>query len=233
MIEDARAVSESAHAAGALLVVLADPVSLALLEPPGEYEADIVVGEGQSLGLPQSFGGPLLGFMATRTEHIRKCPGRLISATVDLDGKRGYTMTLQTREQHIRREKATSNICTNEGLMALAATVWLATLGEEGFREVAVQSASKARTLYRMLAGEGSVTLPFGKGFFQEFVMSVPDPAEFVSRARRRGVLPGIPIGADFPALGEGAMLVAVTEKRTRADLELLRDIAAGKGGGR
>jgi glycine dehydrogenase subunit 1 len=233
MIEDARAVSESAHAAGALLVVLADPVSLALLEPPGEYEADIVVGEGQSLGLPQSFGGPLLGFMATRTEHIRKCPGRLISATVDLDGKRGYTMTLQTREQHIRREKATSNICTNEGLMALAATVWLATLGEEGFREVAVQSASKARTLYRMLAGEGSVTLPFGEGFFQEFVMSVPDPAEFVSRARRRGVLPGIPIGADFPALGEGAMLVAVTEKRTRADLELLRDIAAGKGGGR
>ncbi|MDD3642793.1 MAG: aminomethyl-transferring glycine dehydrogenase subunit GcvPA [Candidatus Krumholzibacteria bacterium] len=233
MIEDAPAVSEAARSAGSLLVVLADPVSLALLSPPGEYGADIVVGEGQSLGLAQSFGGPLLGFMATREAYIRKCPGRLISATTDLDGRRGYTMTLQTREQHIRREKATSNICTNEGLMALAATVYLASLGEDGLREVAVQSASKARTLYRMLAPLGSVTLPFGEGFFQEFVMNVSDPAGFAAAARARGVLAGIPIGDGFPALGAGAMLVAVTEKRSLADLELLRDIAAGTGGAR
>ncbi len=234
LIEDARAVSETAHAAGALLVVLADPVSLALVEPPGQYDADIVVGEGQSLGIAQSFGGPLLGFLAAKTPYLRKCPGRLISATVDKDGKRGYTMTLQTREQHIRREKATSNICTNEGLVALAASVYLSTLGEDGFREVAVQSASKARTLYRMMGEVEGVGLPFGENFFQEFVMTVPEGADsFVSRARKSGVLAGIPLGKDFPSLGQGPILVAVTEKRTRADLELLRDLAAGKGGAR
>jgi glycine dehydrogenase subunit 1 len=231
MIEDARKVSGLAHEAGALLIVLADPVSLALIEPPGEYDADIVVGEGQSLGIAQSFGGPLLGFLAAKTPYLRKCPGRLISATVDIDGNRGYTMTLQTREQHIRREKATSNICTNEGLVALAASVYLATLGEDGFREVALQSASKAKTLYDMLEKAG-VGLPFGRNFFQEFVMTVPGGADaFIARARKRGVLAGIPLGKDFPSLGGDAVLVAVTEKRTRADLELLRDLAAGKGG--
>ncbi len=232
LIEDARAVSGMAHEAGALLVVLADPVSLALIEPPGEYDADIVVGEGQSLGIAQSFGGPLLGFLAAKTPYLRKCPGRLISAAVDVDGNRGYTMTLQTREQHIRRENATSNICTNEGLVALAASVYLATLGEDGFREVALQSASKARTLYRMLAEAGGVGLPFGENFFQEFVMTVPGGADaFVAKARKRGVLAGIPLGKDFPSLGGDAILVAVTEKRTRAELELFRDLATGKGG--
>lgn len=232
LIEDARAVSGMAHEAGALLVVLADPVSLALIEPPGEYDADIVVGEGQSLGIAQSFGGPLLGFLAAKTPYLRKCPGRLISAAVDVDGNRGYTMTLQTREQHIRRENATSNICTNESLVALAASVYLATLGEDGFREVALQSASKARTLYRMLAEAGGVGLPFGENFFQEFVMTVPGGADaFVAKARKRGVLAGIPLGKDFPSLGGDAILVAVTEKRTRADLELFRDLATGKGG--
>ncbi len=232
LIEDAQAVSGMAHKAGALLVVLADPVSLALIEPPGEYGADVVVGEGQSLGIAQNFGGPLLGFLAAKTPYLRKCPGRLISAAVDVDGNRGYTMTLQTREQHIRREKATSNICTNEGLVALAASVYLATLGEDGFREVALQSASKARTLYRMLAEAGGVGLPFGENFFQEFVMTVPGGADaFVAKARERGVLAGIPLGKDFPSLGGDAILVAVTEKRTREDLELLRDLAAGKGG--
>jgi glycine dehydrogenase subunit 1 len=232
LLEDARTAAGLAHDAGALLIVLADPVSLALIEPPGEYDADIVVGEGQSLGIPQSFGGPLLGFLAAKKPYLRKCPGRLISATVDVDGKRGYTMTLQTREQHIRREKATSNICTNEGLVALAASVYLATLGEEGFRDVAVQSASKARTLYRMLGEDGHVELPFGEGFFQEFVMKVPGGAgSFLAGARERGVLAGIPLGKDFPSLGDDAVLVSVTEKRTREDLELLRELAAGKGG--
>jgi glycine dehydrogenase subunit 1 len=232
LIEDARTVSSLTHKAGALLVVLADPVSLALIEPPGEYDADIVVGEGQSLGIPQSFGGPLLGFLAAKTPYLRKCPGRLISATVDIEGRRGYTMTLQTREQHIRREKATSNICTNEGLVALAASVYLSTLGEDGFREVALQSASKARTLYTMLSGVDGISLPFGSSFFQEFVVTVSGGAgSLLSRARERGVLAGIPLGRDFPSLGEGALLVAVTEKRTRSDLELFCEMAAGKGG--
>jgi glycine dehydrogenase subunit 1 len=231
LIEDARTVSGIVHEAGALLIVLADPVSLALIEPPGEYDADIVVGEGQSLGIAQSFGGPLLGFLAAKTPYLRKCPGRLISATVDLDGNRGYTMTLQTREQHIRREKATSNICTNEGLVALAVSVYLATLGEDGFRDVALQSASKARTLYRML-GDAGVGLPYGENFFQEFVMTVPGGADaFIAGARKRGVLAGIPLGRDFPSLGGDAILVAVTEKRTREDLELLCELASGKGG--
>ncbi|MBN2070673.1 MAG: aminomethyl-transferring glycine dehydrogenase subunit GcvPA [Candidatus Krumholzibacteriota bacterium] len=230
LLEDASAVSSLAHGKGALLIALVDPVSLALVAPPGEYEADIAVGEGQSLGIPQSFGGPLLGFMATRKEYIRKCPGRLISATVDSEGKRGYVMTLQTREQHIRREKATSNICTNEGLCALAAAVYLSTMGDDGFREVALQSAAKSHRLYEMLSGLPGVTLPFGKQFFQEFVVRFDGPASrFLSRAKKSGILGGVSLEDDFPELGKGAVLVAVTEKRSLAELELFRDIAAGK----
>ncbi len=230
MIEDAAAVSALAHENGALLIALVDPVSLALVAPPGEYDADIAVGEGQSLGIPQSFGGPLLGFMAVKEQYIRKCPGRLISATVDAEGKRGYVMTLQTREQHIRREKATSNICTNEGLCALSAAVYLSTVGDAGFREVAVQSASKSHELYRMLSGIKGVTLPFGDDFFQEFVVRFSGPAEgFLARARERGILGGVSLEEDFPELGEGSVLVAVTEKRTLEELQLFRDVAAGK----
>ena len=233
MIEDAQGLAEKVHGAGAMLIALVDPVSLALIEPPGGYDADVVVGEGQSLGIPQGFGGPLLGFMATRKKYMRKCPGRLISMTTDVDGRRGFTMTLQTREQHIRREKATSNICTNEGLMALAATVYLSTVGESGFREVALQSASKARTLYRMMSEIEGVELPFGEDFFQEFVYVPPvPPGRLAEEAGERGILPGIPLGGDFPSLGENALLAAVTEKRTREDLELLCGVLSGEGGG-
>lgn len=232
LIEDGVAISEMAHSKGALLIVLADPVSLALITPPGEYDADIVVGEGQSLGIPQNFGGPLLGFLATKKQYIRKCPGRLISATTDVDGKRGYVMTLQTREQHIRREKATSNICTNEGLCALSAAVYLSTLGEDGFREVAVQSASKSRALYKMLSRVDGCEFPFGDNFFQEFVVRMPGRSKrFLAEARAQGILGGIELSANFPELGEDALLVAVTEKRTLEQLERYRDIAAGKGG--
>ncbi|MBN1164522.1 MAG: aminomethyl-transferring glycine dehydrogenase subunit GcvPA [Candidatus Krumholzibacteriota bacterium] len=234
LIERAGEVSELAHAQGALLIALVDPVSLAVLAPPGEYDADIAVGEGQSLGIPQSFGGPLLGFMATKNQYIRKCPGRLVSATRDIEGKRGYVMTLQTREQHIRREKATSNICTNQALCALAAAVYLCTLGEDGFREVARQSLEKSHTLYRMLSGIPGCSLPFGENFFSEFVLRVSVPARrFLDRAKREGILAGISLGQDFPSLGEGALLVAVTEKRDRAELELYRDVAAAAGGGK
>lgn len=233
LIEPAESVSRLAHENGSLLIASVDPVSLAVLAPPGGYEADIAVGEGQSLGNHQNFGGPLLGFMATKREYMRKCPGRLISSTVDAEGKRGYVMTLQTREQHIRREKATSNICTNEGLCALAAAVYMTTLGEGGFREVAMQSMSKSHTLYRMLSGLDGVHVPFGEGFFQEFVLDVGMPAaDFLTTAKSKGILAGIPLGDNFPELGEGAVLVAVTEKRTKEDIEAYSDILAGAGGG-
>jgi glycine dehydrogenase subunit 1 len=234
LIEQARELAALAHGAGALLIACVDPVSCAMIAPPGAYGADIAVGEGQSLGIPQSYGGPLLGFMTTTTANVRRMPGRLISGTTDLDGKRGYVMTLQTREQHIRREKATSNICSNEALCALSAAVYLTALGEQGFRDVAEQSCAKAHALASMLSGVKGAKLPFGAPFFQEFVVELPMSArEFLAAARTRGILGGIPLGAPFPELGERALLVAVTEKRTRAELERFRDAAAGKGAGR
>ncbi len=234
VVENARELVALAHAKGAAVIACVDPVSCALIAPPGEYDADICVGEGQSLGLPQSYGGPLLGFMATKEEFVRKMPGRLISGTVDIEGKRGYVMTLQTREQHIRREKATSNICTNEALCALSAAVYLVSIGERGFREVAEQSYAKSHALARMLAGARGARIVFGGPFFQEFVLELPMPArEFAAKAASKGILPGIALGADFPELGERAMLVAVTEKRTRSELERYRDLLAGKEAGR
>jgi glycine dehydrogenase subunit 1 len=234
LIEPSRELSDLAHRKGALLVACVDPISCALCAPPGEYGADIAVGEGQSLGIPQSYGGPLLGFMATKTAYVRRLPGRLISGTVDVDGARGYVMTLQTREQHIRREKATSNICTNEGLCALSAAVYLTALGEQGLREVAEQSFAKSHTLYRLLVRTRGCRLPFGEQFFQEFVLELPVPArEFLKAAKAKGVLGGIPLGEQFPELGDNALLVAVTEKRTKREIELYRDLVAGKGGGR
>jgi glycine dehydrogenase subunit 1 len=229
LIEPAGEISTIVHEKGALLISYVDPVSLALLTPPGEYDADIAVGEGQSLGNPQNFGGPLLGFMATKRAFMRRMPGRLISGTVDLDGKRGYVMTLQTREQHIRREKATSNICTNEGLCALAAAVYLSSLGETGFREVALQSMAKSHTLYGMLGELPNVVLPFKGEFFQEFVLRVKNsPEGFLAKARSEGILAGLPLGNAFPELGDGAILVAVTEKRKRDELEAYRDLVRG-----
>ena len=229
LIEPAGEISSIVHDRKALLISYVDPVSLALLTPPGEYEADIAVGEGQSLGNPQNFGGPLLGFMATKRAFMRRMPGRLISGTVDVDGKRGYVMTLQTREQHIRREKATSNICTNEGLCALAAAVYLSSLGEAGFREVALQSMAKSHTLYGMLEELPNCELPFDDNFFQEFVVRMKSSAEgFLAKARSEGVLAGLPLGKAFPELGEEAILVAVTEKRKRPELEAYRELARG-----
>lgn len=231
LIEKSEEVATLAHEKGALLIALVDPVSLALISPPGEYGADIAVGEGQSLGIAQSFGGPLLGFMATRDKYIRKCPGRLISAATDIDGRPGYVMTLQTREQHIRREKATSNICTNEGLCALAAAVYMATLGREGFLEVATQSAAKSHLLASLLSGSGGCEPVFGGEFFQEFVVRMPGRLDtFIKEARKEGILAGIPLSSDFPALGADTMLVSVTEKRTRSEIERYAGLAKGKG---
>ena len=207
--------------AGALLVVAVDPISLSLFRPPGAYGADIVVGEGQSLGNDMNFGGPLVGFMACRERHVRSLPGRLVSRTQDIDGKTAYVLTLQTREQHIRREKATSNICTNQGLLALRTAIYLAVLGESGFRELGEVCYARAHRLAGMIEGLDGYSLRYGGPFFREFVVQCPVAAEtVVEKARASDVLPGIPLQQYF---GEGAtndLLVAVTEKRTDEDLD-------------
>ena len=211
---------------GALLVVSVDPMSLALFKPPGAYGADIAVGEGQSLGNDMNFGGPLVGFMACREKFIRSLPGRLVSRTTDLDGKTAYVLTLQTREQHIRREKATSNICTNQGLLALRSTIYLSLVGKLGFSEMGKLCHSKAHRLSKMIEECDGYSLRFGGPFFREFVVRCPvDAAEVVEAARRQGVLAGIPLKQRFGEEARNDLLVAVTEKRTNEDLERFCEI--------
>ena len=218
IIEPLQPLAELIHSAGGLLVVAADPVALAMLRSPGDAGADIVVGEGQSMGIPLSYGGPYAGFMATRESLARKMPGRIIGRTVDRAGQTGYVMTLQTREQHIRREKATSNICTNQALMALANTLYLSLTGETGFREVAAQCYHRSHYLHEGLLGIPGVKACFaGAPFFREFALEFPVPAgDLFERLAGRGILAGYPL----PGLGEGAMLITATEKRTREEMD-------------
>jgi len=216
------AVGERARAAGCLLVASVDPVSLAILAPPGEYGADIAVGEAQCLGSPVGFGGPLLGFMATRRSHVRKLPGRIIGATMDSEGRRGFVMTLQTREQHIRREKATSNICTNQALVALAATVYLSLLGETGFRELATAITSKAHYAADVLTRIPGVRAKFGGRFFREFVVELPLEAESVKRELAEiGIWPGIRCGCFYDGM-ERCLLVSLSERHALHDIDSL-----------
>jgi glycine dehydrogenase subunit 1 len=211
---------EIAHAAGALVVASADPIALALLTPPGEWGADLCVGEGQPLGVPASYGGPALGFFASTKELVRRLPGRLVGETEDQEGRRGYVLTLQTREQHIRREKATSNICTNQGLMALAATVHLAVLGKEGLREVAGLCFQKTHYAARQARKIAGLERVHDAPFFREFVLRLPLPASEVCRfGRRKGIQVGVDLGRFAPAWGN-YLLVAVTEKRSREEID-------------
>ena len=228
VVEDGKAISDAAHGAGAYSIAVADPVALALLKPPGEDGADIVVGEGQAMGVPMSYGGPLVGFFAIRKADVRRLPGRLAGATVDLDGKRGYVLTLQTREQHIRRERATSNICTNQGLMALANAVQLALLGAQGMRDVAMQCLERAHYLAARLAEVPGVTLANGDApFFREFVVRLPGSADAFARAAlERKILAGIPLSR-FDRTRGNDLLVAVTEKRNREELDRYVETAA------
>jgi len=221
VIEDGAALTEAAHRAGAYSIAAADPVSLALLKPPGEDGADVVVGEGQPLGVAMEYGGPLVGFFAVRMRDVRRLPGRLVGVTVDLDGRRGYVLTLQTREQHIRREKATSNICTNQGLMALANAVHLALLGAHGLRDVATQCLEKTHFLARRLARVPGVSLAHRDApYFREFVLRLPGDARgFVEAAAAREILAGVPLSR-FDRDRTSELLVAVTEKRTREEME-------------
>jgi glycine dehydrogenase subunit 1 len=219
-IEDVAAAAEIAHGAGALLIVVADPVNLGVLAAPGRLGADVVVGEGQGLGLPLSYGGPYLGVFAAKADFVRRMPGRLVGATVDRDGHRGFVLTLQTREQHIRRDKATSNICTNVALCALMATIYLATLGKQGLVRVGELSAAKAHYAADRLTAVPGVSLRFDAPFFKEFTLRLPKPPERVAaRLARAGILAGLPLKTFDRKLAD-CLLVAVTEKRTRAEID-------------
>ena len=222
LLEEMEGVAEKIHDCGALLVVSVDPISLALCRTPAEYGADIVSGEGQGLGSPPSFGGPLLGFFAAKKELIRRMPGRIVGETVDREGKRGYVLTLQTREQHIRRERATSNICSNQALVALAAAVYLAALGPAGLRRVAelcLKKAAYARQRITALKGFEQV---FSGPHFKEFAIRLPGSGHRLnSYLLEQNILGGLDLEPYYPELGP-AMLLCVTETKSRAQIDTL-----------
>jgi glycine dehydrogenase subunit 1 len=217
--------ADAVHEAGALLVAAVDPISLGLFRAPGSYGADIVVGEGQPLGNDMNFGGPLVGFMACTQKLIRQMPGRIVSRTTDVDGREAFVLTLQTREQHIRREKATSNICTNQGLLATRATIYLSLLGERGFTELARICHDNAHRLAAMIEGIDGYRLRYDAPFFREFVVECPmDAVEICRRTRTRDVLAGIPLERYFGEAARDQLLVAVTEKHLTEDFEKMAD---------
>ena len=222
IVEDLTEVSRLAHAAGALLVVCCDPISLALLKPPGELGADIAVGEGQPLGNTLSYGGPYLGFFAAKEKLLRKMPGRIVGQTVDRNGNTGFVLTMQTREQHIRREKATSNICSNEALCALAATIYLTAVGPRGLKETAMQCLSKAKYAHDALIATGLFAPLFGKPFYREFALEYKgNIAALNKKLLAAGMLGGYELTKDYPEYSN-AWLVSVTEKRTKAEIDAL-----------
>jgi glycine dehydrogenase subunit 1 len=222
-IEDLRAIEPLAHAAGALFVVSTNPLSLGLLEAPGKLGADIVVGDAQPFGIPASLGGPTCGFFAVSTQWMRRMPGRIVGQTVDRDGKRGFVLTLQAREQHIRREKATSNICSNQALLALCASVYISTLGKQGIQYVADLNVQKAHYAADVLSRVTGVTIPYrDTPFFNEFIIKLPESAavqQVNEKLLRVGFIGGYDLGIDDPAF-QGHMLVAVTERRTKTEID-------------
>jgi glycine dehydrogenase subunit 1 len=211
-----------AHEAGGLLIASVDPISCGLLKLPGACGADIVIGEGQPLGVPLSFGGPFLGFMACRQEFLRKMPGRLVGRTTDNEGRIGYCLTLQTREQHIRRDRATSNVCTNQGLLALRATIYMTVMGRTGLRRVASLCLDKAHYAAEQIDALEGFSLRFGAPFFKEFVVRTTKNVDAVlDHARSKGILAGVPLGRWFSDMKD-CFAVAVTEKRTREEIDAL-----------
>jgi len=224
-IDDFTDIAEAAHEKGALLVVSCYPISLGILKTPGAMGADIVTGEGQSLGMPMSFGGPYLGFMATKKKYVRNLPGRIVGETVDVHGDRGYVLTLQTREQHIRRDKATSNICSNEALCALAATVYMSLLGKQGLKETAQLCADKASYAYQRLTAIPGVKPHFhAKWVFNEMVFDLPrDAADVVAKLIEKGYAAGFPLSRYYKGM-DNSILIAVTEKRTKQQIGMLAE---------
>jgi glycine dehydrogenase subunit 1 len=225
-IEDVAAIEPIIHGAGGLLVVSCNPLSLGLLEPPGKLGADIVVGDTQPFGIPASFGGPSCGYFAVADAWMRRMPGRIVGQTVDRDGKRGFVLTLQAREQHIRREKATSNICSNQALLALCASVYLSTLGKQGIRDVAGLNVQKAHFAAKAIGSRNKLKVAFASPFFNEFAVKLGEGADvgaINSKLLEHGFIGGYDLGRDYPEL-KGHMLVAVTEQRTKEDIEQFAD---------
>jgi len=220
-LEEADALAKIAHEAGALVVGVFDPISLGLLKRPGDWGADIAVAEGHTLGTPMQYGGPYLGIMACRESLVRRMPGRIAGQTVDRRGKRCFVLTLQTREQHIRREKATSNVCTNQGLFALRATIYLSLMGPQGFRETANLCLQKSNYAAKRLCASGRFELAFDQPTFKEFVIRDREGRvnELISEALAAGYMAGVPMGRWYPELDD-CLLVAVTEKRTKDEIE-------------
>jgi glycine dehydrogenase subunit 1 len=228
-LEELAELSERAHSHGALLVVHSDPIALAMLKPPGDYDADIVVAEGQSVGVAPSYGGPYVGFFACKERHLRQMPGRIAGRTVDTKGRTGYVLTLQTREQHIRRERATSNICTSVALVALMTTAYMAALGRRGMRHIAEMCYHKAHYAASLIEQIPGYSLPMHGMFFREFVVSCPlPPAEVNRQLLKRGIIGGLDVSSAVP----NGMLLWATEMNPRGEIEALATALAeiGKG---
>lgn len=224
-IFDYQKLADEVHGAGSLLVVVINPTAMALLKPPGEFGADIVVGDGQPLGIPISYGGPYLGLFATTNDLMRKIAGRLVGETVDSEGRRGYVLTLTAREQHIRRERATSNICTNQGLMALASAVYTSVLGKDGLKNVAELCFNKAHYAAQKIAEIPGFNLCHDTPYFHEFAVCCPAPVEEINEALLdHGIIGGYDLGIDYPSLKDH-MLIAITEKLTRDDIDYFCDV--------
>ena len=227
ILEEVDELTDWAHRQGALVVAIANPTSLALLKPPGEWGdsgADIACGEGQPLGVPMSSGGPYFGYMCCKQSLVRQIPGRIVGRTVDRDGREGYTLTLQAREQHIRRSKATSNICTNQGLLVTAATIYMALLGAEGLKRVALACHANTRKLVEVLSANNCVEPLFDRPYFHEAALRFSLPLENIMRPlHAHNLLPGYALGNDYPELGD-ALLVCATETRTDEDIEFYAD---------
>ncbi|MEI8376860.1 MAG: aminomethyl-transferring glycine dehydrogenase subunit GcvPA [Planctomycetota bacterium] len=226
-VEKIETMAKIVHEAGASLVASVDPISLGLLKRPGDSGADIVVAEGQSLGTPMQFGGPYLGILACREQFLRRMPGRLVGQTVDRHGRRCWVLTLQTREQHIRRDKATSNICTNQALLAVRAAIYLATMGPTGLADVANLCLQKAHYAAASLTAGPRLQLAFQQPMFKEFVVRVTDGRveELLAKAQAAGIFAGLPLGRWYPELKD-CLLIAVTEKRTKAEIDHLAKVA-------
>ncbi len=228
-IEDLAAIADMAHAAGARMVAtVAEPLALALYKSPGELGADVVVGDGQSFGIPLSFGGPGIGFFAVRKKDMRVLPGRLVGETTDQDGKRGFVLTLATREQHIRREKATSNICSNQGMCILMVGIYLALHGKQGLRKLAETNYSKAAYAREKISQLEGFNVTFSGAFFNEFVITCPEPvADVKTRLEQQGILAGVSLGSDYSELEDG-LLICVTEQNSREQIDRLVAALAG-----
>ena len=218
-IEDLKTLVNTTHAQGALAVVSCDPTAMGMLQTPGHYGADIVTGDGQSLGIPASYGGPYVGLFATKQEYIRQMPSRLSGRTLDKNGKTGYVLTLQTREQHIRRERATSNICTNEALYALASTIYMAVMGKQGLRQISELCYHKSHYAANQINALPGYSLPISDPFFQEFVVQCPDsPAKINKKLMELNILGGLDVNEKIP----NGMLLCVTEMNSKEDIDAL-----------